>query len=251
MTEAIAPIRIAMWSGPRNLSTAMMRSFGARPDTAVTDEPFYGAYLAQSGDPQPMAEQVIASMDCDWHSITRTLSGPVPDGRPIWYQKHMAHHMIGPVGLADLPDHRHAFLIRDPARVVASYAAKRIAVRADHLGYARQRADFDRVADSSGCAPPLIDAADVLADPQATLSALCRALGIPWTPAMLHWRPGARASDGIWAAHWYAGVQASSGFGPPEGPPPALDSEAAAIAEACGADYAYLRGWRLPCAPTS
>ncbi len=121
-------IRIAMWSGPRNLSTAMMRSFGSRADSFVTDEPFYGAYLRQTGDPQPLMEQVIASMDCDWRSVARTLTGPNPAATPIWYQKHMAHHMVGPIAHHDLPGLRHAFLIRDPARVVASYAAKRVMV---------------------------------------------------------------------------------------------------------------------------
>ncbi len=173
-----------MWSGPRNLSTAMMRSFGARPDTVVSDEPFYGAYLDATGDDQPMRAAVIASMDCDWHSVARAMSGPPPEPRPIWYQKHMAHHMEGPVGIADLPGHTHAFLIRDPARVVASYAAKRVRVRPEHLGVARQREYFDREADRLGHAPPVIDSADILRDPPGTLAALCAALGVPWNPAM-------------------------------------------------------------------
>jgi Sulfotransferase domain len=246
MTETI---RIAMWSGPRNLSTAMMRSFGARPDTSVTDEPFYGAYLARTRDPHPMIDEVIASMDCDWHSVTRSLNGPAPDRRPIWYQKHMAHHMVGPVGIADLPGHRHAFLIRDPARVVASYAAKRIAVRPEDLGYARQRRYFELAAERLGHAPPVVDAADVLADPATTLSALCAALGIPFTSTMLGWPAGPRATDGVWASHWYASVDASTGFGPPEFVSPTLGSKAAAIAEACRADYEWLKGWRLATAP--
>ncbi len=236
-------IRIAMWSGPRNLSTAMMRSFGTRADTIVSDEPFYGAYLRHTGDDQPMQDAVIAAMDCDWANIARTLSGPAP--QPIWYQKHMAHHMEGPVGIADLPDHRHAFLIRAPERVVASYAAKRVAVRPEHLGVARQRAYFDAEADRTGTAPPVIDSAAILADPAAMLSALCAALGIAWDPAMLAWPPGRRATDGIWASHWYASVEASTGFGPAEGPPPALDRQAAAVAAACRADYDYLSGFAL------
>lgn len=245
MTVRIAPIRIAMWSGPRNLSTAMMRSFGARADTHVTDEPFYGAYLKLTGDPQPMADAIIADMDCDWDSVARTMSGPVPHDRPIWYQKHMAHHMEGPIGIEALPDHIHAFLIRDPRRVVASYAAKRTKVRPDHLGVTRQRAYFDRVADSLGKAPPVVDSADILKDPPGVLSKLCAALGIPWDPAMLSWAPGRRDTDGIWASHWYNAVEASTGFGPPEGPLPDLDPEAAAVAEACAADYAYLAGFAL------
>jgi len=238
-------IRVAMWSGPRNLSTALMRSFGARPDTFVSDEPYYGAYLKLTGDDQPLREEVIASMDTDWASITRTLSGPPPEDRPIWYQKHMAHHMEGPIGIENLPHHRHAFLIRDPVRVVASYAKKRVSVRPEHLGLARQRAYFDHEANRLGHAPPVVDSADILADPAATLAKLCEALEIPWTPEMLHWPPGRRETDGIWASHWYASVEASTGFAPPEHEPPALSSEAAAVAEACKEDFAYLAGFRL------
>jgi hypothetical protein len=238
-------IRIAMWSGPRNLSTAMMRSFGARADTHVTDEPFYGAYLKLTGDPQPMAAEVIADMDCDWASVARTMSGPVPNDRPIWYQKHMAHHMEGPIGIEALTAHTHAFLIRDPRRVVASYAAKRTKVRPEHLGVARQRAYFDQVADRLGKAPPVVDSADILKDPPGVLAKLCAALGTPWDPAMLSWPPGRRETDGIWASHWYNAVEASTGFGPAEGPLPELDAEAAGVAQACAEDYAYLHGHRL------
>ncbi|OYU14540.1 MAG: sulfotransferase family protein [Alphaproteobacteria bacterium PA4] len=234
-----------MWSGPRNLSTAMMRSFGARPDTAVSDEPFYGAYLATTGDDQPMRDAVIAAMDCDWASVARAMAGRPPEPRPIWYQKHMAHHMEGPVGIDDLPGHAHAFLIRAPERVVASYAAKREAVRPEHLGVARQRAYFDRVADRLGRAPPVIDSGDILRDPPAMLAALCAALAIPFDPAMLAWPPGRRASDGIWASHWYASVEASTGFGPPEGAPPVLGGEVAAVANACRPDYDYLARFRI------
>jgi hypothetical protein len=236
-------VRIAMWSGPRNLSTAMMRSFGARADTIVSDEPFYGAYLRHTGDDQPMKDAVIASMDCAWHSVARTMSGPAP--RPIWYQKHMAHHMEGPVGIDDLATHTHAFLIRDPARVVASYAAKRVAVRPEHLGIARQRAWFDREADRRGTAPPVVDSADILADPAAVLAALCAALGIDFDPAMLHWPAGRRDTDGVWAAHWYDAVEASTGFGAPDSRPIRLDAAAQAVVDACRADYAYLAEHRI------
>ncbi|MEY2883170.1 MAG: hypothetical protein RL490_894 [Pseudomonadota bacterium] len=238
-------IRVAMWSGPRNLSTAMMRSFGARADTAVSDEPFYGAYLATTGDDQPMKDAVIAAMDCDWASVARAMAGPPPAPRPIWYQKHMAHHMEGPVGIDDLPGHAHAFLIRAPERVVASYAAKREAVRPEHMGVARQRRYFDSVADRLGRAPPVIDSGDILRDPPGMLAALCAALAIPFDAAMLAWAPGRRTSDGIWASHWYASVEASTGFGPPEGAPPELGGEAAAVANACRPDYDYLARFRI------
>jgi hypothetical protein len=192
----------------------MMRSFGSRSDTIVSDEPFYGAYLKQTGDPQPMAGEVMASMDCDWASVARTMTGPSPGGAPIWYQKHMAHHMVGPVAHDDLPGLRHAFLIRDPARVVASYFAKREAVRPEHLGVERQVDYFEREAERLGRAPPVIDSADILADPASMLEKLCAALDIPWDPAMLQWAPGIRETDGVWAPHWYDAVAGSTGFGP-------------------------------------
>ena len=238
-------INIAMWSGPRNLSTAMMRSFGSRADTVVADEPFYGAYLKATGDPQPMADAVIASMDCEWHSVARTMTGPSPGGAPIWYQKHMAHHMVGPIAHDDLSGLRHAFLIRDPERVVASYAAKRIAVRPDHLGTARQVEFFDREAERLGHAPPVVDSADILAAPGVMLEKLCAALGIAWDPAMLAWEPGIRDTDGVWASHWYDAVAASSGFGSPDERKVALDAETQAVAEACRPGYAYLRSFAL------
>ena len=238
-------IRIAMWSGPRNLSTAMMRSFGARADTVVSDEPFYGAYLRHTGDDQPMKDAVIASMDCDWASVARAQNGAPPADCPIWYQKQMAHHMEGPVGIADLNTHTHAFLIRDPRRVVASYAAKRVQVRPEHLGVARQRAYFDREADRLGQAPAVVDSADILANPAGTLAALCAALDIAFDPAMLHWPAGRRASDGVWAAHWYNAVEASTGFGPPDASIVTLDAKSEAVADACTPHYAYLAAHRL------
>lgn len=233
-------IRIAMWSGPRNLSTAMMRSFGSRADTHVSDEPFYGAYLRETGDPQPMMDQVMASMDCDWHGVARSMAGPNPAGTPIWYQKHMAHHMVGPIAHHDLPGLRHAFLIRDPARVVASYAAKRVMVRPDHLGTDKQVEFFDREADRLSRPPPVIDSADILRDPPAMLQKLCTALGIGWEPAMLEWKAGIHGTDGIWASHWYDAVVSSTGFGAPDRPQPELTAEEQVVAEACRPGYDYL-----------
>lgn len=233
-------VRIAMWSGPRNLSTAMMRSFSSRADCFVSDEPFYGAYLRHTGDPQPMMDQVIAAMDCDWHSVARTMRGDAPGDAPVWYQKHMSHHMEGPVSIADFPDHRHAFLIRDPVRVASSYANKRTEIRAEHLGTARQREYFEYEADRLGHAPPVIDSADVLENPAGVLATLCGALGIAWDPAMLRWLHGPHPQDGIWGSHWYDAVNASTGFGPPPGPLPELSPDYARVAEACRDDYEAL-----------
>ena len=226
-----------MWSGPRNISTAMMRSFGARSDCAVSDEPFYGAFLQESGEAHPMAAETIADMDCDWDSVVATQSGPVPGGKAIWYQKHMPHHMIGPVTIAAFPNHRHAFLIRAPERVVASYAKKNELRRAEHLGFAQLRAYYDAI----GGEAPIIDSDDILADPSAMLQKLCHALDIEWDSAMLAWTRGPHQEDGIWGSHWYDKVNASTGFGGAPGPLPELEGAYLATAEECRADYDYLK----------
>jgi hypothetical protein len=234
-----------MWSGPRNLSTAMMRSFGNRADTFVSDEPYYGAFLKESEKPHPMAAEVIAAMDCDWRSVARTLAGPAPENKPIWYQKHMWHHMVGPVGYRDFAGFTHAFLIRDPARMIASYLRKREAAQFEDFGLERQADFFAREADRLGNAPPVVDASDVLADPEGTLGALCARLGIGWDPDMLRWPRGRRVTDGPWAPHWYQAVEASTGFGPPDPPPAALPDEARRLAERCRPFYDRLAAHRL------
>lgn len=233
-------VRIAMWSGPRNISTAMMRSFGARADCAVSDEPFYGAFLKDSGEPHPMAAETIADMDCDWHSVLAAQSGNPPGGEPIWYQKHMPHHMVGPVSIADMPHHRHAFLIRAPERVVASYRAKNELRRPEMLGYARMRRYFDYECDRLGHAPPVVDSDAILADPPSVLAKLCAAIGIEWDPAMLRWERGPHPADGVWGLHWYDKVNTSTGFGRPPGPPPELDAAYSEVADSCREDYQAL-----------
>ena len=238
-------LRIAMWSGPRNLSTAMMRSFGSRSDTFVSDEPFYGCFLKDSGADHPMREEVIAAMDCDWQSVMHSLRGPTPDGSPCWYQKHMWHHMVGPIGYGDFEGFTHAFLIREPERMIASYLHKRETAAFEDFGLERQAEFFEREADRLGKEPPVVDARDVLANPEAVLTKLCEALGIPWDKAMLAWAPGPRPTDGPWAPHWYATVEASSGFGPPETSPVALPDDARRLADCCQPYYDRLAVHRL------
>ena len=233
-------IRIAMWSGPRNISTAMMRSFGARANCAVSDEPYYGAFLNTSGEQHPLGDETMAAMDCDWRSVLETQAGEAPGGEQIWYQKHMPHHMVGPVSIADMPDHRHAFLIRDPRRVVASYAKKNELRRPEMLGFAQMRRYFDMECERSGAIPPVVDSDAILADPESVLQRLCRAIGVDWDPAMLSWEKGPHPEDGIWGAHWYDKVNASTGFGPPPGDMPELNGNYARTAESCRADYEAL-----------
>jgi hypothetical protein len=235
-----------MWSGPRNISTAMMRSFSSRSDCFVSDEPFYGAFLKESSADHPMADEVIASMETDWQKVAETLAGDPPDGSPIWYQKQMAHHMVGPVAPDDLEGMTHAFLIRDPARMAASYARKRETVSAADLGLQLQREFFDRECDRLGQAPPVIESAYVLAEPAGVLSQLCWALGINWDPAMLHWPAGRHPEDGKWASHWYGHVEASTGFETQEDcDPPPLEPALQAVADASMDDYLHLSRFAL------
>ncbi|MEO6582425.1 MAG: HAD family hydrolase [Sphingomicrobium sp.] len=237
--------RIAMWSGPRNLSTAMMRSFGNRADTVVSDEPFYGAFLKDTRADHPMRDTVIAAMDCDWAGVMRALAGPAPGRAPVWYQKHMSHHMVGPVGYDDFAGFTHAFLIRRPEAMIASYLRQREAACFEDFGLERQADFFDREADRLGHAPPVVEASDVLANPEAVQSKLCAALGIAWDPAMLAWASGRRQTDGPWAPHWYAAVEASTGFGPPDNDPAQLPDEARRLAERCRPYYERLAAFRI------
>ncbi len=205
-------VRIAMWSGPRTVSTALMRSFGARPDTAVVDEPLYAAYLAATGLDHPMRDEVLASQPTDWRAVVETLLGPVPDGRAVFYQKHMAHHLLDHYDREWIDELRNAFLIREPAAVLASYAEKRSEVTLTDIGILQQRELFERERERLGATPPVVDSSDVLADPPRVLAKLCAALGIEYVDAMLSWPAGRRDTDGVWASAWYSAVEHSTGF---------------------------------------
>ncbi|MEM7124065.1 MAG: HAD family hydrolase [Pseudomonadota bacterium] len=234
--------RIAMWSGPRNISTAMMRAWENRPDTHVIDEPFYAHYLKTTGIDHPMREAVIASQPNDWGEVVADITGPGPGGASIWYQKHMTHHMIPEVDRDWFRHVRHAFLIRDPSEMLASYAAKRTSVTPADLGAELQAELYDEVVERTGQTPPVIDAADVLRSPEAMLRSLCDALEVPFDDAMMAWPQGPRPTDGVWSAHWYANVEASTGFRSYEPKTIDLPDNLEAIAEICRAPYRRL--WR-------
>ena len=192
-----------------------------------------------------MAAETMADMDCDWQSVTRTQSGPIPGGKTVWYQKHMPHHMVGPISIKDFPGHRHAFLIRPPERVVASYRNKNELRSAEMLGFARLREYFEYETKRKGAAPPVVDSDDILRDPASVLARLCAALGIAWDNAMLAWEKGPHPEDGIWGAHWYDKVNASTGFGSPPGELPKLEGAYADLAEACRDDYHALKRFAI------
>jgi len=213
MTETL---RIAMWSGPRNISTAMMRSFGSRRDTVVVDEPFYAIYLLSTGVDHPMRAQSIASQAHAWPDVVEQLLGPLPESKTIFYQKHMTHHMVPIIDLNWMAQCRNVFLIRDPKFVIASYLQKRDSVSLSDIGLVRQWELFQREADRLGVPPPVIDGSQILQDPGRWLPTLCTAVGITFDNAMLSWSPGRRDTDGVWAAHWYQNVERSTGFAPPK-----------------------------------
>jgi hypothetical protein len=231
---------IAAWSGPRNISTAMMRAWENRGDCAVSDEPLYAHYLAATGLDHPARDEVITAGDTDWRRVVAALTGPVPGGHAVWYQKHMTHHLLPGIGTGWVLGLRNLFLIRDPSLVVASYVKSRASVTADDIGLLQQARLFDLVAEHLGHAPPVIDAERFLHDPRGQLAGVCATLGVPFTERMLHWPAGPRTSDGVWAPHWYAAVWRSTGFEAPRDRQVALTGEAARAADACRGAYQRL-----------
>lgn len=229
-----------MWSGPRTVSTALMRAWENRPDTAVVDEPLYAFYLTRTGIDHPGREAVVASQPSDWREVLDALAhGVVPGNAVIYYQKHMTHHLLPEVERAALAPLRHAHLIRDPAEVLASYARVRSAPTLGDLGYRQQAEIFETFPG------PVLDSRDLLEDPPGMLRALCSALQVPFSPAMLSWPPGPRDSDGVWGRYWYENVWRSTGFGPYRPPSGSLPSHLAALAEQCRPFYERLRAGRL------
>ncbi len=227
-------MKIAMWSGPRNLSTAMMYSFGARSDFAIWDEPFYAAYLSKSGANHPMRDEIMAAHESDPAMVAAMCSGSIPDGKPNFYMKHMGLHMLDGFPMDWAQDCINVHLIRHPARVVASYGAKRDEVTLDDIGFRQQVEVFDKVGGV------VIDSHDIRDDPEGMLRKLCATVDLPFDPAMLHWPSDGHKSDGIWASHWYGAVHRSTGFAGAEGPLPDLDGEAAKLSNDAYEFYAQL-----------
>ena len=234
-----------MWSGPRNLSTAMMYAFAARGDCAVVDEPFYGAYLNATGIDHPMRRQVIAAQNSDPSQVVAGLLGPIPQSQSLFYQKQMTLHMIPAFDRGFMRNLTNVFLIRHPARVVASYAKKRESPTLMDIGFVQQAELFDQVADWLGHAPLVIDSADIRANPRESLIKFCAALGISFTDQMLHWPAGPKSYDGIWASHWYGAVHKSTGFEDPEGPLPTLSPAFQSLADQAKPYFDRLSAYKL------
>jgi Sulfotransferase domain len=231
--------RLAVWSGPRTISTALMRSWENRPDTIVIDEPLYAHYLNATGLDHPGRDEVIGAGETDWRNVVATLLGPVPDGTGVFYQKHMAHHLLPGMDRGWVTDLTNVLLIRDPREVVASYVRSRTAVSADDLGLPQQIRLYDELA-AAGAPPPVIDARDFLLDPESYLRTMCRHVGVDFTSRMLAWPPGRRDTDGVWGRYWYDAVWRSTGFAEYRPRDPQLDGHAATVAEVCRPLYERL-----------
>ncbi len=227
-----------MWSGPRNLSTAMMRSFGARADCSVIDEPFFAPYLKATGVAHPGREETLARHENDPEKAAQICQAPT--ATPYSFQKHMPHHMIDGFPMDWTRDAKHFFLIREPARVIASYVKGRENFEIGDLGFASQRKLWDRLG-----RPPVIDSRDILRHPKTMLRELCHAIDIPFDAAMLRWEAGPRIEDGAWAPYWYHSVENSTGFGAPPETAPIIAVEYKEILAMCEADYKEMAARKL------
>lgn len=242
MTEVT---RVALWSGPRNISTAMMRSFENRDDSIVVDEPFYAYYLKATGLQHPVREEILASQSVEWPDVAAALTADMPSGIRVFYQKQMAHHLLPEVGREWIRELRHGFLIREPSAMLSSYLQKREEARLEDLGLLQQVELYDWLVAEMGQAPPVVDARQVLEDPRGVLSALCGELGVEFQEAMLSWPAGPRESDGAWADHWYGAVLESTGFRPYRPKAVALTPELESIAQEATVYYDYLYAKRV------
>ena len=208
-------IRIAMWSGPRNISTAMMRSWENRSDCEVVDEPFYAYYLKQTQSPHPFFDEVISSQSTEYSVVAAQLSQAKCDSE-IQYQKHMTHHMFQGIDLDWTKELRHCFLIRDPREVVNSYTNSRGVCNVEDIGIIRQAELYEQISQISAQTIPVIDSARILDSPATLIPKICEALSVPYSKKMLTWPSGPRKSDGVWANHWYHSVEKSTGFALPK-----------------------------------
>ena len=234
-----------MWSGPRNISTAMMRAWGNRADTCVCDEPLYAHYLRVTGKPHPGAAEIIAHDENDWRRVVAWLTGDLPPGKSIFFQKHMAHHLLPEIGREWLHDVSNAFLIRDPREMLTSLLKILPEPEIEDTGLPQQVEIFELVRERTGEIPPVLDARDVLENPRGLLTELCERVGVRFDEAMLSWPPGRRETDGIWAKDWYHEVEQSTSFRPYRAKPDAVPPQFAGLYERCVDCYERLSVYRL------
>jgi hypothetical protein len=237
--------RIAMWSGPRNISTALMRSWGSRPDTLVMDEPFYGHYLKYTGLDHPGADEVIAQHETDWRRVSEALTACLPDGKSVLYAKMMSHHLLSHIEIDWMDEMVHCFLIREPREMLTSLLRFLPRPRLVDTGLPQQMRIFRWIYKVTGKVPPVIDAKDVLQDPPGMLRALCEAIGVEFKDAMLRWQPGIHATDGVWAKHWYHQIEKATTFSPYRPKTDQVPMRFAKLLAECEEPYQEMYGVRL------
>lgn len=238
-------LRLAMWSGPRNISTAMMRSWGNRDDSVVCDEPLYAHYLRATGKDHPGAEEIIAAGETDWRKVVAGLTGEIPGGKRVFFQKHMTHHLLPSISREWLGSVTNCFLIRDPREMLTSYIKIVSAPTLEDTGFPQQTEIFEWVRNNLQVTPPVLDSVDVLSNPRRMLGLLCDALRVEFQESMLTWPPGPRTTDGIWARHWYGEVEKSTGFRPYQPKLEPIPTHLAQLHDQCAEHYARLYEHRL------
>jgi hypothetical protein len=236
---------LSMWSGPRNISTAMMRSWGNRPDTVVQDEPLYAHYLRATGKDHPGAAEVIAAGPSEASEAIARMFRPLPSGKSIGYCKQMTHHILPQMDQSWMRKMKHAFLIRDPREVIASYIKHVAEPVLEDTGFRQQFEIFQLVRQWTGQTPPVVDARDVLNSPHPILTRLCEALDIPFEDQMLSWPPGIRDTDGIWAKYWYKEVESTTSFKPYEAKERTIPVRFHSLLNECQTHYSNLYQYRL------
>lgn len=205
-------LRIAMWSGPRNISTAMMRAWENRSDTFVIDEPFYAHYLSKNNVQHPGRDEVLADGEIDSSKVSQRLVNDISDSHTIHYQKHMTHHLLDSVNRDWMKEVINCFLIRNPKDMIISYSKIHSGITSELLGIKQQKEIFEYVRQLTGEIPPVIDSKDVLLDPKGILTKFCNKVGLDFSKEMLNWPQGPRETDGIWGKYWYNNVINSTEF---------------------------------------
>jgi hypothetical protein len=211
MTGCMDPLLLHLWSGPRNVSTALMYAFAQRLDTRVVDEPLYAHYLRVSGADHPGRDEVLAAQAADGARVVRDLILG-PRDRPVVFFKQMAHHLVD-LDRAFLRRGRNVLLTRDPLDMLPSLSIQLPHAALRDTGYSSQAALLDELT-AAGQDVPVLESRELLLDPPGVLAQLCARLGLAFDPAMLRWSAGPRPEDGVWARHWYQAVHQSTGFEP-------------------------------------
>ena len=237
-------IRIAMWSGPRNISTAMMRSFENREDTFVIDEPFYAYYLYKTGFDHPGREDVIKAQSTKWEDIVELIIGKIPEKKLICYQKHMVHHIVNGRNISWVKLFNNCLLIRHPKDVIISYAKQSPIKGINDLGYLQQVNLFKKIKNITGKYPFVFDAKDILINPEKYLRIMCKYFKISFSKKMLSWPRGSRTTDGVWSPYWYKNVINSDSFKPYNESIEKIPRKYKGLLEECLPHYNYLYSFK-------